>query len=213
MHPLIPLRASSPMLTSAVPAHASQLVRSSLTRSSTHDTLPSAPATPALPAGPALSAGQPPPGSPWVPPALAAAARVVFFVPWCVAVGAAIVLFPRALTRLVRLYVAPPRTPLDRLAYHAHTARLHVCVFAAALFLAAAALPGWLFPAALLGAVGARAAVVARGFEAQIEGRGDVEGPSEEWREDARCVWRVLHGEEEREILRACAGGGAVKEE
>jgi hypothetical protein len=137
----------------------------------------------------------------------------LFFVPWCVAVGAAIVLFPRALTRLVRLYAEPPRTPLHRLAYHAHTANAHVCIFAATLCLAAAALPGWLLRAALLGAVGVRAAVVVRGYKAQIEERGDAKGPSEEWREDARCVWRVLRGEEEREILRACDGGGAVKEE
>ncbi|KAI9457470.1 hypothetical protein BJY52DRAFT_500803 [Lactarius psammicola] len=191
-----------------------RLARSSLSRRSTHDTLASAPATPVLSAGTtALSERQPPPGAPWVPPALAVVTRVVFFVPWCVAVGAAIVLFPRVVTWLVRLYAAPPRTPLHRLAYHAHTARPHVCIFVAALFFAAAALPGWLLRAGLLGAVGVRAAVVARGFEAQIEGRGDAEGPSEEWREDARCVWRVLRGEEEQEILRACAGGGAVKEE
>jgi len=137
----------------------------------------------------------------------------VFFVPWCVAVGAAILMFPRALTRLVRLYAAPPRTPLHRLAYHAHTSGAHVGIFAAALFLVAAALPGWLLRAALLGVVGVRVAVVVRGFKAQFEGREEAEGPSEEWREDARCVWRVLRGEEEREIQRACAGGGAVKEE
>ncbi|KAH9020805.1 hypothetical protein EDB85DRAFT_2002946 [Lactarius pseudohatsudake] len=190
--------------------HASQLARSPLTRRSTHDTLAPASATPALRESPAR---QPPPGAPWTPPALAAVARVLFFVPWCVAVGAAIVLYPRALTRLVRLYAPPPPTPLHRLAYHAHTAGPHVCIFAAVVCLAAAALPGWLFRAALLGAVGVRAAVVARGFEEQIKGREDAEGPSEEWREDARCVWRVLRGEEEREILRACAGGGAVKEE
>jgi hypothetical protein len=140
-------------------------------------------------------------------------ARVVFFVPWCVAVGAAIVLFPRALTWLVRLYAAPPRTPLGRLAYHAQTAREHVGIFAGAVCLAAAALPGWPLRFALLGAVGVRAVVVVRGIEARIERRGDVKGPGEEWREDARCVWRVLCGEEEREIQRACASGGAVKEE
>ena len=39
---------------------------------------------------------------------------------------------------------------------------------------------------------------------------GEVE---EEWREDARCVWRVLRGEEEREILRACGGEVVAKEE
>jgi len=137
----------------------------------------------------------------------------VFFVPWCIAIGATIVLYPRALTRLVRLYAPPPPTPLHRLAHHAHTARPHVCIFAAALCLAAAALPGWLPRAALVAAVGARAAVVWCGFAAQIERRGRAEGPSEEWREDARCVWRVLCGEEEKEILRASAGGGVVKEE
>jgi head-tail adaptor len=36
---------------------------------------------------------------------------------------------------------------------------------------------------------------------------------TEEWREDARCVWSVLRGEEEREILRACGGEAMVKEE
>lgn len=148
-----------------------------------------------------------------MPPALAAVTRVLFFVPWCVAVGAAIVLFPRALTRLVRLYAEPPRTPLHRLAHHAHTAPAHVCIFGAALFLVAAALPGWLLRAAFLGAVGVRAAMVVHGIEAQVEERGDVGGQSEEWREDARCVWRVLCGEEEREIRRACAGGGGAKEE
>ena len=137
----------------------------------------------------------------------------MFFVPWCIAVGAAIVLHPRALTQLVRLYAAPPRTPLHRLAYHAHTAREHVGIFAAAVCLATAALPGWPLRVALLGAVGARAAVVVWGLQAQIEGRGEVDRPDEEWREDARCVWRVLRGEEEREILRACADGGALKEE
>ena len=139
--------------------------------------------------------------------------RVLLFVPWCVAVGAAIVLFPRALTWLVRLYAEPPRTPLHRLAYHAHTARAHVCIFAAALCLVAAALPGWLLRVVLVGAVGVRAAVVVRGLKAQVEERGGAKGPNEEWFEDARCVWRVLRGEEEREIMRACAGGGAVKEE
>lgn len=190
-----------------------QLAQSLLIRRSTQDTLPSAPATPVLPASAAEASRQPPPGSPWAPPALSAVVRVLFFVPWCVAVGAAIVLFPRALTRLVRLYAEPPRTPLHRLAHHAHTAGAHVCIFAAAVVLAAAALPGWPLRAALLGAVGIRAAVIVLGYKAQFEGRGDAEGPSEEWREDARCVWRVLCGEEEREIQRACAGGGAVKEE
>ena len=55
--------------------------------------------------------------------------------------------------------------------------------------------------------------MVVLGYKAQFEGREEAECLSEEWREDARCVWRVLCGEEEREIQRACAGGGAVKEE
>ena len=111
------------------------------------------------------------------------------------------------------MYAEHPRTPLHRLAYHAHTASAHVSIFAAAVVLAAAALPGWPLRAVLLGVVGARTAVVVLGYKAQFEGREEAEGPSEEWREDARCVWRVLCGEEEREIQRACAGGGAVKEE
>lgn len=139
-------------------------------------------------------------------------ARLVFFVPWCVAVGAAIVLYPRALTLLVRLYAPPPPTPLHRLAYHAHTAPAHVCIFAAALCLAVAALPGLLPRAMLLGGVGVRAAIVAWGHDELIDGHRDAEGASEEWREDARCVRRVLRGEEESEILRAC-GGEVSKEE
>lgn len=193
-----------------------KLVRSSLIRRNTYDALPSATTTPALPVSPAQHPRQPPPGSPWAPPALlATVARVVFFVPWCVVVGAAIMLFPRALTWLVRLYAAPPRTPLRRLAYHAQTAREHVGIFVGAVCLVAAALPGWPLRFALLGAVGIRAVVVVWAIETQIEGRGNVKGPGEEWREDARCVWRVLCGEEEREIQRVCAGGGsgAVKEE
>ena len=47
---------------------------------------------------------------------------------------------------------------------------------------------------------------------AQGEGESESE-ESEEWREDARCVWSVLRGEEEREILRACGGEALVKEE
>ncbi|KAF8269614.1 hypothetical protein EI94DRAFT_1724859 [Lactarius quietus] len=62
------------------------------------------------------------------------------------------------------------------------------------LCLVAAALPGWLLRAALLGAVGVPAAGVVRGFKAQFEGCREAEGPSEEWCEDARCMWRVLRG-------------------
>jgi hypothetical protein len=56
--------------------------------------------------------------------------------------------------------------------------------------------------------------VVWRGFGARVlllERRGnDKETEAEEWREDARCVWRVLRGEEESEILRACGGGDGM---
>ena len=51
------------------------------------------------------------------------------------------------------------------------------------------------------------------GPQAQFEGCEEAEVLGEEQRKDARCMWRVLCREEEREILRACAGGGAVKEE
>ena len=90
--------------------------------------------------------------------------------------AAAIVLFPRALTRFVPLY-APP-----------HFIAYHACVG-----LIAGALPGTIV---------ARAAVVVRKFEGQIEGR-----------EYLRGVWNVLYGEEEREILWAYAGGSSVKDE
>ena len=120
------------------------------------------------------------------------------------------------------MYAGPWRTPLHRLAHHAHTARAHVGIFLGAVTLAAAALPSWPLRAVFVGTLGARAAVVWRGFGAHVkesEGRdggvgsmGGAEG-REEWREDARCVWRVLRGEEECEILRACGGErGAVRE-
>jgi hypothetical protein len=142
-------------------------------------------------------------------------ARIVLFLPWCFAVGAAIALYPRALSPLVRMYAEPPRTPLHRLAHHAHTARAHVGIFVGVLSLIAIALPTWSLRFALVGAVMARAAVVWYGFEARanndvvVEKRG--EGPvsvEAEWREDVRCVWRVLRGEEEMEILRSYGGGG-----
>jgi hypothetical protein len=82
-------------------------------------------------------------------------------------------------------------------------------------------LPSWSLRAAFVAALGARAVFVWRGFAAQVkkeeeeerEGRGGggkVGSAREEWQEDARCVWRVLRGEEEREILRACRGGEGV---
>jgi hypothetical protein len=224
-------------------------VRSS-TRRSADDTLSSAPASPELAntaSASAVAAARtqaPPPNAPWAPPslthstplahALTLASRVIFFLPWCIAVGAAIALHPRFLPPLVRTYAGPWRTPLHRLAHHAHTARAHVGIFLGAVGLAAAVLPSWPLRAAFVGALGARAAVVWRGFAARVreweleleesgeEGRGgevgsvggkDLEG-REEWREDARCVWRVLRGEEECEILRACGGegGAAVRE-
>jgi hypothetical protein len=161
--------------------------------------------------------GVPHPGAPWMPPSLTLTliARIVFFLPWCFAVGAAIALYPRALSPLVRMYAEPPRTPLHRLAHHAHTARAHVGIFVGILSLIAAALPTWPLRFALVGAVMVRAAVVWHGFEARVNEVVVVEkrgaGPvsvEEEWREDVRCVWRVLRGEEEMEILRSCAGGG-----
>ena len=154
-----------------------------------------------------------PPDAPWAPPSLSLAlvARIVFFLPWCVAVGAAIALHPRALLPLVRMYAEPPRTPLHRLAHHAHTAHAHVGIFVGVLCLVASALPSWLLRVALVGAVAVRAIVIWRRFQVQVEEHG--EESEEEWREDARCVWRVLRGEEEKEILRACGGGGVVKDE
>lgn len=112
------------------------------------------------------------------------------------------------------MYAGVPRTPLHRLAHHAHTARAHVGIFLGAVCLVGAALPRWPLRAALVGAVAARAVAVWRGFGARVEGRerkeagGGGEEEGEEWREDARCVWSVLRGEEEREILRVCGGGG-----
>lgn len=158
----------------------------------------------------------PPGGAPWAPPGLSLVARVVLFLPWCVAVGGAIALYPRALSPLVRMYAGPPRTPLHRLAHHAHTARAHLGIFLGVLFLIVATIPSWHLRVILLGAVVARSVVVWRGFGARVllerhgHGKG---GESEEWREDARCVWSVLRGEEEREILRACGGEAMVKEE
>jgi hypothetical protein len=141
-------------------------------------------------------------------------------------VGAAIALYPRGISTLVRLYAEPPRTPLHRLAHHAHTARAHVGIFVGTLGLAVAALPAaWQFRFALVGVVAVRAAVVWKGFGALVDrteekkeegGEGGDDEPEEEWREDARCVWRVLRGEEEKEILRACGDGGGgvvVKDE
>jgi hypothetical protein len=140
--------------------------------------------------------------------------RVILFLPWCVAVGAAIALHPRALSSLVRIYAGSPRTPLHRLAHHAHTARAHLGIFLGVLSLLAAALPNWYLRIVLVGAVVVRAVVVWRGFGAHVlllERRRDED--VEEWHEDARCVWRVLRGEEEREILWACGGEGMLKVE
>ncbi len=159
--------------------------------------------------------GPTPPAAPWAPPGLALlslVARVILFLPWCIAVGAAIALYPRALSALVRMYAGPPRTPLHRLAHHAHTARAHLGIFLGVLSLLAAALPSWRLRILLLGAVVVRAVVVWRGFGARLllERKGEE---AEEWREDARCVWRVLRGEEEWEVLRACGGEAVMKEE
>jgi len=186
----------------------------SLSRRSTHDTLPSAPTSPQLASPPFESVFTPAaPGAPWAPPSLSLAltARVVFFLPWCFVVGAAIALYPRALSPLVRMYAEPPRSPLHRLAHHAHTAHAHVGIFVGVLCLVAGALPSWPLRVALVGAVAVRAVVIWRGFEAQVEEHG--EESEEGWRADARCVWRVLRGEEEREILRAWGVGGVAKDE
>jgi hypothetical protein len=163
-----------------------------------------------------------PPSSPWAPPGLplpsplALGSRVIFFVPWCIAVGAAIALHPRLIAPLVHMYAGPWPTPLHRLAHYAHTAHAHLGIFLGAVGLAAAGLPSWPLRTALVGALAARATAVWRGFGAEVgEQRRSVvregEAGDEDWREDARCVWRVLRGEEEREILRAC-GEGAVRE-
>jgi hypothetical protein len=157
-----------------------------------------------------------PGGAPWTPPGLSLVARVILFLPWCVAVGAAIALYPRALSPLVRMYAGPPRTPVHRLAHHAHTARAHLGIFLGVLCLIAASIPSWHLRVVLLGAVVARAVVVWHGFGARLlQERSKGKEEPEEWREDARCVWRVLRGEEEREILRACGAEASsmVKEE
>ncbi|KAF8496252.1 hypothetical protein F5888DRAFT_1907481 [Russula emetica] len=181
-------------------------------RSSTNDTdtLPSVPSSPvAIERSPT-----PPGGAPWAPTGLSLSlvARIILFLPWCVAVGAAIALYPRALSPLVRMYAGPPRTPLHRLAHHAHTARAHLGIFLGVLCLIVTTIPNWYLRFVLLGAVVARAVVVWHGFGTRV--LQERKGGEEEWREDARCVWRVLRGEEEREILRACGGEASmVKEE
>jgi hypothetical protein len=176
----------------------------------------------------------PHPGAPWAPPGLTLSlvSRVILFLPWCIVVGAAIALYPRALSSLVRIYAGTPRTPLHRLAHHAHTAHAHLGIFLGVLALFTAALPSWHLRVVLLAAVVVRAVVVWKGFGARVlrlemdmemerrrrGGSGNSEDAEvaeevEEWHEDARCVWRVLRGEEEREILRACGGEGLLKEE
>lgn len=179
------------------------------------DTLPSVPSSPVAAATTIERGPMPPAGAPWAPWGLSLShvARVILFLPWCVAVGAAIALYPRALSPLVRMYAGPPRTPLHRLAHHAHTARAHLGIFLGVLCLIAATIPSWHLRVVLLGTVIARAVFVWHGFAAgvlQEERKGEE---SEEWHEDARCVWRVLRGEEEREILWACGGEAKVKEE
>jgi hypothetical protein len=192
---------------------------------STHDTLSSTPSSPSLAHhrdASVITRAPAPPSSPWTPqglplPApLALASRVIFFLPWCIAVGAAIALHPRLLTPLVRMYAGPWPTPLHRLAHHAHTAHAHIGIFLGTVSVAAMALPSWSFRAALVGALAARTVAVWRGFGTRVgeqrtfAGREGEKG-NEDWREDARCVWRVLRGEEEREILRVC-GEDAVRE-
>ena len=125
----------------------------------------------------------------------------------------------RALSPLVRMYAGPQRTALHRLAHHAHTARrahLGMSSRRIPLLVAATIIPSWPLRVALFGAVVVRVVVVWHGFGARLlqEERSKDKGEeSEEWREDARCVWRVLRGEEEREILRACGREAMVKQE
>ena len=117
------------------------------------------------------------------------------------------------------MYAGRPRTPLHRLAHHAHTARAHLGIFLGVLCLVVGTtIPTWRLRVVLLGAVIVRAVSVWYGFGKRVQerhGKAEAEADeTEEWREDARCVWSVLRGEEEREILRVCGAREAmVKEE
>jgi hypothetical protein len=59
--------------------------------------------------------------------------RVIFFVPWCVAVGGTIVMYPQHLDRVafspLAGYITPPPTGIRRFAHWADTAMQHVWIF------------------------------------------------------------------------------------
>jgi hypothetical protein len=159
----------------------------------------------------------PPAGAPWAPPGLLLLLTlivcIILFISWCVAVGAVIALYSRAILPLAHIYAGPPCTPLHRLAHHAHTVRpsRHLPRHPLPLLcLIAATISSWHLYIVLLVT---RAVVIWHGFGVWVlqERKGEE---LEEWHEDARWVWRVLCGEEEREILRACGGEASmVKEE
>ncbi|KAI9512438.1 hypothetical protein F5148DRAFT_1365363 [Russula earlei] len=81
----------------------------------------------------------------------------------------------------------PPRTPLPRLAHHAHTACAHLGFFLGAVCLVGAALPHWSFHVAVIGAMAAHAVIVWRGVRACVAEHGGQDAV-EEWHKDARCV-------------------------
>ena len=115
-----------------------------LTQCSTHNTLPSAPTSPEFMSPPFKSMlTLAPPDAPWALPSLSLTlvARIMFFLPWCIAVSTAIVLHPHMLLPLVRMYAELPHMPLHRLAHHAHTAHAHVGIFVSILCLVASAPP------------------------------------------------------------------------
>ena len=67
----------------------------------------------------------------WDSPLLQSLARVLLFVPWCIAVGGTILLFPRQLDRVVFRtgYVAPPAPGLRRLQFWLEMAPDYVKIF------------------------------------------------------------------------------------
>jgi hypothetical protein len=71
--------------------------------------------------------------------------RIVFFVPWCVAVGGMIVMYPRHLDLVafspVAGYITPPPTGIRRFTHWSETAMQHVWIFLG--FLASVV---WLYP-------------------------------------------------------------------
>ena len=126
-----------------------------------------------------------PPDTLWALPSLSLAlvTCIVFFLPWCVAVGTAIALHPRVLLPLIHMYAELPRTPLHHLTHHVHTTHAHVGIFVGILCLVASTLSSWLLRIALVGAMAVCAVVIWHGFEVQVEEHG--EELEEEWCEDA----------------------------